>query len=75
MNVIRRPAGRDWRRSGSGIDCVVANGILNLSPDKSAVLSEVARILKPDGRFIVAETTLRHELPSGGVNSLDDWFR
>ena len=57
------------------VDCVVANGILNLSPDKSAVLAEVARVLKPGGRFVLAETTLRHELPPESIRSLDDWFR
>jgi arsenite methyltransferase len=57
------------------IDCVVANGILNLSPDKSAVLAEVVRVLKPGGRFVLAETTLRHELAPGSVQDLEDWFR
>jgi arsenite methyltransferase len=59
----------------ASVDAVVANGILNLSPDKSAVLAEVARVLKPGGRFVLAETTLRHELPPGSVTGLDDWFR
>jgi ubiquinone/menaquinone biosynthesis C-methylase UbiE len=54
---------------------VVANGILNLSPDKSAVLTEIARVLKPGGRFVLAETTLRHELPPNAVQDLEDWFR
>lgn len=59
----------------ASVDCVVANGILNLSPDKSAVLAEIARILKPAGRFVLAETTLRSELPPDSVQSLEDWFR
>jgi arsenite methyltransferase len=59
----------------ASVDCVVANGILNLSPDKSAVLAEIARVLKPDGRFVLAETTLRHELPPDSVQDLEDWFR
>jgi arsenite methyltransferase len=57
------------------VDCAVANGILNLSSDKSAVLAEVARVLKPGGRFVLAETTLRHELPPDSVQSLEAWFR
>ncbi len=57
------------------VDCVIANGILNLAPDKSAVLAEVARVLRPGGRFVVAETTLRHELPPGSIQCLEDWFR
>src|SRR5688572_3404984 len=37
----------------ASVDCVVANGILNLSPYKSAVLAEIARVLKPGGRFVL----------------------
>lgn len=59
----------------ASMDGVVANGILNLSPDKSAVMQEVARTLKPGGRFVLAEITLRQELPPGSVAGLDDWFR
>lgn len=58
----------------ASVDCVVANGVLNLSPDKSAVLAEIARVLKPGGRLILAETTLRREVPPEGRGSLEDWF-
>jgi arsenite methyltransferase len=58
----------------ASVDCVVANGILNLSPDKSAVLGEIARVLKPDGRLVLAETTLRSALPTDTVRSLEGWF-
>jgi SAM-dependent methyltransferase len=56
-------------------DWVVANGILNLTPDQDAVLVEVARILRPGGRFLLAETTLQTPLPPDATHSLDDWFR
>jgi arsenite methyltransferase len=59
----------------ASVDCIVANGILNLAADKSAVLAEVARVLKPAGRFVLAETTLRRELPPDSVRTLEDWFR
>jgi ubiquinone/menaquinone biosynthesis C-methylase UbiE len=58
----------------ASLDCVLANGILNLSPDKSAVLHEVARVLKPGGRFVLAETTLRHALPPEDAKDLESWF-
>lgn len=58
----------------ASVDCVLANGILNLSPDKSAVLSEIARVLKPGGRLVLAETTLRHPLPPDHVRDLEGWF-
>lgn len=58
----------------ASVDCVLANGILNLSPDKSAVVSEIARVLKPGGRLVLAETTLRHPLPPDHVRDLEGWF-
>jgi arsenite methyltransferase len=56
-------------------DWVIANGILNLSPDKDAVLREVVRILRPGGRFLLAETALSAPLPPGEASTLQDWFR
>jgi arsenite methyltransferase len=58
----------------ASIDCVLANGIVNLSPDKSAVLREIARALKPDGRLVLAETTLCSPLPPDTVRDLEGWF-
>jgi SAM-dependent methyltransferase len=46
------------------VDLVTANGIYNLSPDKEAVMREVARVLKPGGRTIFAEIVLNNELPN-----------
>ena len=57
------------------VDWVVINGLLNLSPDKRAVLCEVARILAPAGRLLLAETTLRAPLRDGALTSIEDWFR
>lgn len=57
------------------VDLVTANGIYNLSPDKEAVMREVARVLKPGGRTIFAEIMLKSELPCEVRREIDDWFR
>lgn len=57
------------------VDLVTANGIYNLSPDKDAVMKEVARVLKPRGRIIFAEIVLQSELPQGVRCEISDWFR
>lgn len=57
------------------VDAVIANGILNLAPDKSAILSEIARVLRPGGRLILAETTIRDGETPPPITNIDDWFR
>lgn len=57
------------------VDIVTANGIFNLSPDKDAVMREVARVLRPGGRTIFAEIVLQRELPQEVRHEIDDWFR
>ena len=59
----------------NSVDLVTANGIYNLSPDKDAVMSEVARVLKPGGRTIFAEIVLKSKLPQEVRQGIDDWFR
>lgn len=48
----------------SGIaDVVVSNCVLNLVPNKAAVMAEMFRVLKPGGHFSVSDVVLRGDLP------------
>ena len=40
---------------GASVDVVISNCVINLSADKAAVLAEVARVLRPGGRFAVSD--------------------
>ena len=44
------------------VDCVISNCVLNLVPDKARAFSEIARILKPEGRLAVSDIAL-HKVP------------
>lgn len=56
-------------------DAVLVNGLLNLCPDKSAVLGELQRVLRRGGRAIVAEITVPPESGPVPLHSVEDWFR
>lgn len=47
----------------TSVDVVISNCVLNLSPDKSRVWNEIARVLKPGGRVAVSDLALLKPLP------------
>ena len=47
----------------SSFDAVISNGVINLSADKQKVFAEVARVLKPNGRMVIADIVTEKQLP------------
>jgi SAM-dependent methyltransferase len=47
----------------SSADVVISNCVINLAPDKPAVLREIFRVLKPGGRVAVSDIALKKALP------------
>ena len=43
------------------VDCVISNGVLNLSPRKARALAECARVLRPGGELCLADLTVDDE--------------
>lgn len=54
-------------------DVVISNGVLNLVPDKRAAYEEIHRVLKPGGRFQIADIYVEKEIPSGAQRDIDLW--
>lgn len=54
-------------------DVIISNGVLNLMPDKTAALQEMARVLKHDGRLQIADIIVQKEVPISGKQQIDLW--
>jgi len=48
----------------ASVDVVISNCVINLSTEKSKVLAEIARVLKPSGRVGVSDVVAENQLSS-----------
>ena len=55
------------------VDIVISNGVINLCPDKMAVMKEVHRVLKLSGRFQIADIVVQTEVPQDAKDDIDLW--
>jgi ubiquinone/menaquinone biosynthesis C-methylase UbiE len=54
-------------------DCVISNGVINLSPEKQRVFAEAARVLRPGGRLAIADIVSEQQLKESIVCDADLW--
>jgi arsenite methyltransferase len=54
-------------------DCVISNGVINLSADKPAVFAAAARALRPGGRLALADIVSERQLPEGVTCDASLW--
>ena len=58
---------------GGSVDVVISNGVINLCPDKEAVLREVFRVLRPGGRFQIGDVVLQREVAQEDKDDIELW--
>ncbi len=57
----------------NSVDVVISNCVINLSSDKSRVLREAFRVLRPGGRFAVSDVVVRGEVPAAVRQNMLLW--
>jgi ubiquinone/menaquinone biosynthesis C-methylase UbiE len=55
------------------VDVVISNGVLNLVPDKTRAVREIARVLKRGGRAQIADIVIDKVLPDDARRDIDLW--
>jgi SAM-dependent methyltransferase len=75
-NVFFRPGtAEDLPFPDSSYDVIISNGVFNLIPGKIKAVSELFRVLKPDGRLMMADQVLTGKLPQDPEERIKSWFR
>jgi SAM-dependent methyltransferase len=54
-------------------DVVISNGVINLCPDKRAVLTEIHRVLRPAGVLQFADIANGRPVPEEALRNIDLW--
>ena len=57
----------------NSVDVVISNCVINLAPDKSEVLTEAFRVLKPGGRFAVSDVVVLGDMTPAARQDMALW--
>jgi arsenite methyltransferase len=57
----------------ASVDVVISNGVIDLVPDKDAVLDEIDRVLRPGGRLQAADVIIHNEVSEDARKRIDLW--
>jgi arsenite methyltransferase len=54
---------------------VISDGVFKLIPDTASALTGILRVLKPEGRLLIADEVLTGRLPDGTAARVARWAR
>lgn len=57
----------------SSVNVVLSNCVINLTPNKQRVFAEIARVLKPGGRFIISDIVTYGDVPAVIRQDMELW--
>jgi len=70
---LRKGMAEDLPVAAQSVDVVISNGVINLCPDKVAVMTEIYRVLRPGGRVQIADIIVHKEVPQDAKDDIDLW--
>ena len=73
--TFQESSGEQLPFPANSFDVVISNGVFNLVVDKAKALGEVFRVLKPGGRFLLADQMLAGELSQETKARVENWAR
>jgi len=70
---VRHGYAEDLPIESASTDVVISNGVINLCPDKAAVIREVYRVLRSGGRFQIGDIVVHKEVPQDAKDDIGLW--
>ena len=61
--------------AAGSFEVIISNGVFNLTLNKARALQEAHRVLKPGGRFLIADMVLMEALPPELASRVDNWHQ
>lgn len=73
--IFKKASGEKLPFEDSSFDVVISNSVINLIPDKVGTLKEAMRVLKPNGRLMMADQIMVGRLQKDIKARLASWFQ